>query len=594
MRYKRNLLRIFLLILIMLFSVSCKKTDSSDTTKETKKETKKEKTEKKKKGKSKKKKDKKETEEAKNPKKEDNDKKSSSGIPHILLKEVTEVRHYDDVENGGALYTIKSTYVQLKEDGKEFEPLIRALDEYNKEVNKNFEDTKAGAEGVIPGEIADRAAGFGAFMIKIVTDTYVMRADKSIVSLLNYKESAYSKAKTNYARSSCNFDTQTGKRLKLTDVVKDDKTFFELADAALVKDYTEINIESSPSEYAKSLKEADYSDLVWTVSPEGVTIYFDTYVLGGEFTDGPQVVTVYFDDNKDIFEPKYVYNEKDYVFPVMTDNMKLYLDVDGDGKKEPVYVDTLYDQSEETLETYETGMEVFVGEGKSKEVSGYDGSAYVVRKGGKYYMYLFIQDDVGTFYRFDLANLAQEGDDYYLFNLSSRENTWEQEGDIEKYGLVEETLTDTKSFMGESIGYVLSTLLSEKEWFVGDDGYPQTNDERGKVMTGIVLHTLQDIKCSEVDEKGEVKKTATIPDDSYVLPVYTDDESYVDVRIIDEKYVDVWEGEYEKYFSLNDDSLMDYDGPCYRIITENDADSINKKVNGIDIQELFEGMLFAG
>ena len=76
----------------------------------------------------------------------------------------------------------------------------------------------------------------------------------------------------------------------------------------------------------------------------GVTVYFDTEILGKK-TDGPQVIMISFEEAKDIFEPKYIYKDKDYVFPVVAGNMNIHFDIDGDGKQENVSVDPVYNQN---------------------------------------------------------------------------------------------------------------------------------------------------------------------------------------------------------------------------------------------------------
>jgi len=76
-------------------------------------------------------------------------------------------------------------------------------------------------------------------------------------------------------------------------------------------------------------------------------------------------------------------NDKEYAFPIVIDNMPLHLDINGDGEREPVHVDNIYNQNEESLEIYTTGLEVFAGD-ESVSYEGYEGSTYIVKKGGKH------------------------------------------------------------------------------------------------------------------------------------------------------------------------------------------------------------------
>ena len=49
-----------------------------------------------------------------------------------------------------------------------------------------------------------------------------------------------------------------------------------------------------------------------------------------------------------------------------------------------------------------------------------------------------------------------------------------------------------------------------------------------------------------------------------------------------------------KYFSLKDYTLLDYDGDCYRISVDFVDNEWMGTVDGVDIEELFEGILFVG
>ena len=109
------------------------------------------------------------------------------------------------------------------------------------------------------------------------------------------------------------------------------------------------------------------------------------------------------------------------------------------------------------------------------------------------------------------------------------------------------------------------------------------------------MHTKDDVPCSEVDKLGNVKKDSTIPEDSYILFMYSDGDSYVDVRVIDKEYVDElsWEDEEYKYYTIKDFSLLDYDGDCYRITIEFEDGHFGGTVDGVTIDKLFEGMRYS-
>ena len=80
-----------------------------------------------------------------------------------------------------------------------------------------------------------------------------------------------------------------------------------------------------------------------------------------------------------------------------------------------------------------------------------------------------------------------------------------------------------------------------------------------------------------------------------MLFVYSDNESYVDVRVVDKDDVEVSEwSDVERHFTLKDENLPGYDGNCYRITLDSEGDEISYTIDGVDINEIFEGILFAG
>lgn len=572
MKYKRNLIWL-ILIIAMLMAVGCKKNEEKKTEAETEEiqETKESKAVKESK--------------SKKEKQEKNSKK-----PHILLNEMNE--HAYDSYEGEYLYNLRSIKISLKEE-EGFDSLRKAIEEYNEKMEEKYAGMKEDMDFFGNQEIENRKDGFNSSILKDIVNTYIMRSDESIVSILNYEEYNHTGAKTMYSRESYNFDTRTGKILSFLDVVKDDESFFELVDDLAKKDYQESNI-TKPSEYVKGLKENDYKDLVWTVSPEGVTVYFDTGTLGS-FTDGPQVITICFNEDDDLFESKYVNKEKDYVFPILADNMTLHLDTDGDGERESVYVKNKYEQDKESLDIYTSGFEVFVGD-KRKTFTDSEGSTYIVKKSGKYFMYVFEgETEISILTTLDLSDLENDDVNFSYLSLLSSDHSFEAEDNVEIYKYIEETFTDTDTFMVDEVGYVLGTIMTQREWYVGDEGIPMAKTERAKVNMPYVIRTLREVDCNEVDKDGKEKKSASIPEDSYLLFVYSDNESYVDVRIVDKDDVEVSEwSDVERYFTLKDENLPDYDGNCYRITLDSEGDEISYTIDGVDINEIFEGILFAG
>ena len=166
---------------------------------------------------------------------------------------------------------------------------------------------------------------------------------------------------------------------------------------------------------------------------------------------------------------------------------------------------------------------------------------------------------------------------------------------MDKQHYIQESFTDAAGFCGGEGNEILSTNTVEIDWLIDENAYPKPAGNRYRVTSNRVLRALQDISAQEVDQNGNVLQNGTIPAGSYLLMMYSDNEATMEMRIIDEKYVDtVSGGEYGNSYYLNDFSQFQYDGNCYRIQIERDRESWTTKVNGIDAEELFEGMIYVG
>ena len=174
MRYRKLWFFAILVMLIIVFSTSCKKPENDGVRD----------------GKSSIEKESKIEEETKKDEQKDSvlekedKKKKTSNRPHIILKEIIEECNDDEI--GSSLYRIRNNMLQLKDEGKDFEALNNAFKEYNKEVSEKMAYTKESMDELAENEKSNRLSGFGENTRLYETDTYIMRADNVVVSVLNY------------------------------------------------------------------------------------------------------------------------------------------------------------------------------------------------------------------------------------------------------------------------------------------------------------------------------------------------------------------------------------------------------------------------
>ena len=226
-KIKKNLPVTLLLIFIILISTSCIITEKNET-KSAKETTEKES----------KKKDEQKT---KDKKKDKENKNSVSELPYILLE---SEGHFD--EDFNYLYIIHNVHLKLEQTTKEFEPLIKAFDKYNKEADEVYKYELMELASP-PQYTEEEESEYGQTTPSVGTSTYIIRADKAVVSIVNYKNAYYGGGSIEYLRYSTNFDTASGKELAFSDVVKDENKFLELADARAKEYYDDLK----PSERIK-------------------------------------------------------------------------------------------------------------------------------------------------------------------------------------------------------------------------------------------------------------------------------------------------------------------------------------------------------
>lgn len=510
----------------------------------------------------------------------ENENKEVSVLPHLLL----EIRGNAEVDSDyRSLYNMTEVRLQLKEEGEEFESLQKAIDSYNNEQEKIYQKDLKDLQAFAQSKVKNGDDNSVYTSPDIGLEARIIRADKHIVSVLYKKRIQLDEELPNYHFYSINFDTVSGKKLSFSDIVKDEKQFLVLLDEkAKESDRLGFGI---PSELIQESKK-DGREIVWTVHAEGISVYFDIHE-DGRTQENPEIFTIYFDEGKELFVDKYAKTEEEYVIPLI-ENAKFEVDIDADGKKDTIYTKVMEDGYYGAY----TGISVVVNNKESEAIEGLSGDMYLIKKSGKYYIYVFVQevDDISILYRLNLSTLELKDEEYWLVNLAIKDYIWNNEDTYYK----QETFTDATGFYGESRNEVLSTNMTMIEWTIDEEAYPKPKGNRYKVESNRVLHSLQEIVSQEVDAEGNPIKEFIIPADSYLKFMYSDNESWVDMRIVDKKHIveDSYGGGI-KYFSLKDNNLSD-DGTCYRIQVEMDSETWTSKVNDIDVNELLEGIVYTG
>lgn len=498
-------------------------------------------------------------------------------IPHLSF-EVLNRTASEKMGDNGTLYKELSyghIYLMLGE-GDKFPKLNEALTTLNSETDAGVDEAIAKLEQLSYDVVNTQGNELGEYGY-ILSDTvdYVLRSDYKVVSVLRNNYSSVNGSKRDIHYKSFNIDTATGELLNVGDVVSDIDLFFENLESVLGNNYGE-EYRAYANEYEEGLK--DSADLAWTITQEGLTVYFDskTPEVEDEIT-----ATLYFDQNPNLFKPDYTKVLEDYVIPITGVNI-LRMDVDGDGKRDDVSIT----QTENTAT-------VKAGDKEITDIYSYSTQAYVVKKNGKYYLYMFTSqdNDYVVLETIDLKTMDYNASNSQNIQPATVVNSW-GDNEISYSSTTEIKFVDTNLFTGDSNLNVLSTYFGRRNYKVGNDGRPEALDKYYNVVGNQVIQANADIECEEVNIAGEDGKKATIPAGSYLMLLRTDGESLADVRVLDSSQVNMEDSGYDARISSDIVNEINEDEAMYRLNI--DMKEWPGKINGTDVEELFTGLHFAG
>ena len=501
------------------------------------------------------------------------------------------IEHVTDTlseEKGNVIYQYPKFYLD-EEDGISYPELKAAFESYNSRVESN--------ENAV---LDDLESYYEAYVETYTEDTWcqitseitarALRADSNAVSIL-YESYDYEGGVHGYHYTGgMNFDTGTGKELTLGDVVEDKDAFIELVSEAFSRDYGDDGLVDA----GEMLKEWDFAsneNILWTIDPTCVSIYFAPYVLGS-YADGEQVVSVFFDEAPEVFCETYRMACEDYVLPITSSKPVSILSSSGERENISVDLETVrYDDYDE----YQVGYTI--GDTKlMAQWSCYGADSYLVHVDGKNYIYAFqsMDNDDTCLSVVDADN--KSFDDEKNMNVC-RKVYWKNSDTQMQSETVQGSTAFTNPIKYE-LGFrvdVLGTYNVYGNCHTGSDGYPVFEDAIYYTSgAGAAFRTIKETECDIVDKEGNITGKAVIPADSFLAVVRTDGENIADIQIIDSSFIEKQGSEEWPVYVLNKEieEIVDLDGTIYRVTT--DRSDYPYKVNGEEEGSLFEGVLYTG
>lgn len=466
--------------------------------------------------------------------------------------------------------------LHLTEDGMlQWKYLSDALDQWNEQEKKrSIDELQSAMEGLEAG---------GMFPYSTSTGISVRRADTEALSFLAGISSYYGGAHPNTVYEAVNLDPETGREIALTDVVSDPAKLPEILKEALLKENPGLE-DSALGDIAETLQQYKTSDYHWTLERDGIRFWFEPYAIAA-YAAGPQTVELAFADYPDLFTGRgqhapqasiCKYNQYGVISTTAEDGTIRNYQVTGETDENGAYarIEIQYWNPEENSENPDS---------ESFEQYCYSWTPYLVTKDGGRYLWLFTKEDNDwtTLYVYDLtggapsfvakldglAPAVRNTETENMFQDSEEQSGAHTEDYPDSYRTVE--LTNPDSFKLEKRLQVLSTYGGIKTYRTDASGLPTSDDKVYEAANHIRLQTKTDVRMYQSDpdtlQQGE---EVTVPAGTNLSIAYTDGEKKV------------W--------------LIAEDGTCLLAVLTENPDGWQDLIDGRPIDEVFDGLLFAG
>lgn len=473
---------------------------------------------------------------------------------------------YKEMDNGLTVYvTVPGLFVPLMERDT-FPELQKAFDEFNTELAQDAKEMFALLEEYATDDFA--ASGEAQDLWSASNVEYHRAGDASVVSAL-----VFSKIQTGGVHPYTDivtrtFDCMTGEVVPLNEVIKDTDLLAKyLADTLQAEHAADAFLSEDVEADVKAM--IDSGSLCWTVDYQGMTFYFPAETLAC-YAEGNMSVFIPYGINMDIFRDVDFIGTtaSEYMVGMSPDNTLCYMLKD-DGPVNRITVS--FDNSENPGDEDYTDTAIFCVDdvmtqcetGPSFETS----MMSLVRVGLKNYIYLVTRGD-NDYNMFSVYEILEDGTVAEKGTISSSAPS--SDGRLGDY-VIYPSAFDPMELGIDTMLDILSTAAGNRLYYAGDDGVPVPYEE-DYIMDPFTLTLLQKIDgVTEVDEDGnEVKSKVDLKEgDALTVIRINTEKKYVDAETTDGRYV--------------------------RLPYAEDGDGMYPlTVNGTNIEELFDGMFYAG
>ena len=196
-----------------------------------------------------------------------------------------------DQDSYETLISVDIPKILVIEEGHD--ALCASLEEWNR---KTYKSQMGAYKNVISDNRELWDEGVGMTGLSIEGNITFTRADSLVLSYYMDTNEWLGGAHPYSFKETCNYDVKTGKDLKLSDVVSDYDTFYKEVCAKLEEKKDEYGFYEDYPDTVKNVFYGDkeeYGEPLWTLSGDGITVYFNTYVLA-PYASGEQAVSLSF------------------------------------------------------------------------------------------------------------------------------------------------------------------------------------------------------------------------------------------------------------------------------------------------------------
>ena len=410
------------------------------------------------------------------------------------------------------------------------------------------------------------------------TECRVLRADNVLFSFIETNENYYGGAHGMYSVAGYAYDVETGKNLSFTDIVVDETKIRDLIAEKLDEEYGDIFFDDIHT----LIDQYDFNSLCWSISYFDVTLYFNPYDLG-PYASGSQQVVFPFSEYADLFDEKYLSVPEQFVTQ-LSEYEQFCMDVNGDGKNEDIGLSSKY------LEDDCLSVLISVdGKETDSDSWSYRIDTYLIKVQNKVYLYLFEhhENDYVTLKVYDFAKEDFVENDNANLYIPEKSN-FEERDNISFCESTSPVFSNPGKVRMASRLETLSTYQGTKEYHVNESGMLVTDDDYYDVEVSFLIKTLEDIPCQIVSgEEMNTSESGTIPAGTFVKIISATEDKVFVVEAIgyapDENndMYGFYEDDNTKY---NTEEIF-----CIQLDEE-----FGNTLNGRDVWELFDGLMYAG